>query len=261
MLVADLHRHLNDRFPFENGASWDPVGLQLGTLDDDAGIVAVCHEVDSDVVTHALSHGVDTLVSYHPLLFNPVTAVVDGQTPAGRALQLLRGGLSLIVVHTALDVATGGTGDALLEVFGVATIGSFADPGEESGFWIGRFGRLTQATTAASFASSVSEMLSTSVRFAGESEQQIQIVGVVPGSGSAYIPEAAGVVDVLVTGDVSHHRAQDAVQRGLVVVDAGHIPTERPGVDHLYASVCDVAPDAVFIAGRPHPWKDVLWKT
>jgi putative NIF3 family GTP cyclohydrolase 1 type 2 len=126
---------------------------------------------------------------------------------------------------------------------------------------IGRFGRLGEATTAASFASTVSEVLSTSVRFAGESAQRIEIVGVVPGSGSAYIPEAAGIVDVLITGDVSHHRAQDAVQRGLVVVDAGHIPTERPGVEHLYASVCDVAPDAVFIAGRPHPWKDVSWKT
>jgi len=228
---------LNDRFPFENGAVWDPVGLQLGALDDDAGVIGVCHEVNGDVVTQALTSGVGTLVSYHPLLFDSVTAVVGGQTPAGRALRLLRGGLSLIVVHTAMDVAPAGTGDSLLEVFGMATIGS------------------------ASFASNVSEVLSTSVRFAGESEQTIRTVGVVPGSGSVYIPEAAGVVDVLVTGDVSHHRAQDSMQRGLAVVDAGHIPTERPGVEHLYASVCDVAPDALFIASDPHPWRDVQWKT
>lgn len=261
MLVADLHGQLNDRFPFENGAVWDPVGLQLGALDDDAGVIGVCHEVNGDVVTQALTSGVGTLVSYHPLLFDSVTAVVGGQTPAGRALRLLRGGLSLIVVHTAMDVAPAGTGDSLLEVFGMATIGSFADPGEESGFWIGRHGRLAEPTTLASFASNVSEVLSTSVRFAGESEQTIRTVGVVPGSGSVYIPEAAGVVDVLVTGDVSHHRAQDSMQRGLAVVDAGHIPTERPGVEHLYASVCDVAPDALFIASDPHPWRDVQWKT
>jgi dinuclear metal center YbgI/SA1388 family protein len=252
---------LDERFPFENAAAWDPVGLQLGAFGDDAGMVAVCHEVSEDVVEWSLTNGVNTLVSYHPLLFDPITAVVDGPTPAGRALRLLRSGLSLIVVHTAMDVASGGTADALLEVLGVATIGSFADPSEESGFWIGRYGKLAHATTAVSFSSTVSDRLSTPVQFAGDSEQQVQTVAVIPGSGSAYIAEAAAVADVLVTGDVGHHRAQDALQRGFVVVDAGHIPTERPGVEYLYASVRDAAPDALFVAGDPHPWEDVSWKT
>ena len=260
MLVADIHDSLDELFPFENAAVWDPVGLQLGAIDNDAGDIAVCHEVSEDVVAWSLANDVNTLVSYHPLLFDPITAVVGGPTPAGRALRLLRGGLSLIVVHTAMDLAPRGTGDSLLEALGVATAGSFADPGEESGFWIGRYGELEDATTAVSFASTVSERLSTTVRFAGDSEQQIKTVGVVPGSGSAYIAEAVGVTDVIVTGDVSHHRAQDAVQRGFVVIDAGHIPTERPGVEHLYASVLNVAPDAVFITSDPHPWEDISWK-
>jgi putative NIF3 family GTP cyclohydrolase 1 type 2 len=42
---------------------------------------------------------------------------------------------------------------------------------------------------------------------------------------------------VLVTGDVSHHRAVSAVDQGLSIIDAGHIPTERPGMMALRAAL------------------------
>lgn len=32
------------------------------------------------------------------------------------------------------------------------------------------------------------------------------------------------------TGDVTHHRAVEARDAGLAVLDAGHAPTERPGM-------------------------------
>ena len=37
----------------------------------------------------------------------------------------------------------------------------------------------------------------------------------------------AGLVDVLVTGDVGYHDAQGARLRGLSLVDAGHAGTEK----------------------------------
>lgn len=260
VLVADLHSHLDDRFPFEDAASWDPVGLQLGAPDDEAGTVAVCHEVNAEVVRQSVESRVDTLVSYHPLLFDPVTAIVDGPTASGMALALLRSGVSLIVVHTAMDVAEGGTSDALLEALGALPGGSFADADEASRGRLGRFGDLDRDTTAGSFAETVSERLSTTVQIAGPVDASISRIAVLAGSGSDFIAEAADAGDVFVTGDVSHHRANEALQRGLVVIDAGHVPTERPGIRQLYASVRDFAPDAMFMTIDPHPWEDVSWK-
>ncbi len=261
MLVADLHRLLDERFPFADAADWDPVGLQLGDMAQDAGLVAVTHEVTEDVVESALSDGIATIVSYHPLLFDPVTALIAGRTPAGRALRLLQSRISLIVVHTAMDAAPHGTGDALLNSLGIRPTGSFAETADGSDHRIGRLGALPEAVPAGSFAERVSEQLATPVQIAGDPLSTVQVVAVVPGSGSSFIEEAAELADVYITGDISHHTAKSAEDRGLVVLDAGHIPTERPGVAHLYDAVRDIASDAVFMASDPNPWEDVSWKT
>ncbi len=261
MLVADIYRSLDERFPFANAAQWDPVGLQLGDLARSIDGVGVAHEVTDDVVDAVASYDINTLVSYHPLFFSPVTSVVAGKTPEGRAMRLIEAGVSLIIVHTAMDAAPLGTGDALLAVLGVESMARFAETDEGSGNWIGRSGSLPTPTTVGQFADLVSAQLSTLVHVAGDTNEAVGSVATVPGSGSSFIDEAAQVADVYLTGDVSHHRARQAVERGLVVLDAGHVPTERPGVDQLYDSVRNVVPDAVFIASDPHPWEDISWKT
>lgn len=261
MLVADLCNFLDERFPFANAPAWDPVGLQLGDVSQHIGLVAVAHEITNDVVERVCSSGVTALVSYHPLLFEPITALVAGPTPQGRALRLLQSGISVVVVHTAMDAATQGTGDALLASLGVEGSGAFAELDGHADSSIGRFGRLAQQTTADLFAALVADRLSAPVQIAGDPDSRIESVAVVPGSGASFVMEAAALADVYVTGDVSHHSARSAVDRGCVVIDAGHVPTERPGVALLYDSVGKLVPDAVFIADDPHPWEDISWKT
>ncbi|MGI9610915.1 MAG: Nif3-like dinuclear metal center hexameric protein [Acidimicrobiia bacterium] len=105
--------------PFELAAGWDPVGLQLGDPNSPVELVAVCHEVTHDVVEAAVGREVDLLVSYHPLLFRPTTRLVAGASAAGRAHRLVSAGVALGIVHTAFDVAPGGTADALAETLGL----------------------------------------------------------------------------------------------------------------------------------------------
>ncbi len=261
MLVADLLDSLDHRFPFVSAASWDPVGLQLGDPTREVDSIAVVHEVTDDVVQSVRSGEIKTLVSYHPLLFTPVTAITAGRHASGRAMSLLEAGVSVIVIHTALDAAPIGTGDALLASLGIEATGSLAETEAGSGNHIGRCGSLPEHMSAGSFASTVSQVLMTGVQIAGDRDATVQKVAVVPGSGASFIEEAAELADVYITGDVSHHRARSGSDRGLVVVDAGHIPTERPGVEYLYDSVRDLVSEAVFIASDPHPWEDVPWKT
>ncbi len=77
--------------------------------------MAVCHEVTTEVLEKVVGVGIDLLVSYHPLLFRPTTRLVAGRGPAGRAFVLAGEGVSLLVVHTAFDVSSGGTADALAD--------------------------------------------------------------------------------------------------------------------------------------------------
>lgn len=72
-------------------------------------------------------------------------------------------------------------------------------------------------------------------------------VAVSPGAGESRIAAAADAAcDVLVSGDISHHRVVEANDRGLSIIDPGHAATERPGMLRLHALVTElVAPDDV----------------
>ncbi|MPZ52372.1 MAG: Nif3-like dinuclear metal center hexameric protein [Acidimicrobiia bacterium] len=77
---------------------------------------------------------------------------------------------------------------------------------------------------------------------------EVSAVAVVPGSGSSLIAAArASGADALVTGDMSHHAMVEANDAGLAVIDAGHAPTEKPGMRRLRRLVADIGPEYVDI--------------
>lgn len=358
--VASVLAAIDAIAPFSKAASWDPVGLQIGDAEAAVGTAAVCHDVTEAVVGYLGGRPVDLLISYHPLLFHPQTALVAGPTPGGRALRLARSGVAVVAVHTAFDVARGGSADALAASLDLSDIGRFgpvwgedavkfvvfvpegdadrvaaamaeagagvignytqcsfridgtgtffpgagaeptagrpdrlnqesevrlemvapasrrdavaeavlaSHPYEEPAFdaydvqgntgTLGRLGTYPQPAALGEFADRVGAALGTAVRYAGEPDRPVNVVAVAPGSGSSLIGSAAGRADVLVTGDVSHHRALSALDRGLAVVDGGHVPTERPGLRALYAAVSEIVPDTRDLTRfDSHPWRE-----
>ena len=358
--IAQVVESLGLIAPFDKAAGWDPVGLQLGDPNRPASRVGVCHEVTEEVVASVEAHLVDLLVAYHPLLFRPTATLVAGTTPSGRAMRLLEAGIGLCVVHTAFDVADGGTADALAAALGLTDIVGFgpawaedslrfvtfvpeatadavaeamsaagagrignytgcsfrthgvgtfdapvgtdpvvgrrgernqqqevrlemlaprsardavaaaivaSHPYEEPAFdvvtvqsnsaMVGRVGSLDGDRPLDTFAAEVSQVLGSPVRQAGDGRSAVRRVAVLPGLGGDFIGQAVGAADVIVTGDVSHHRAREALDRGLAILDPGHAATERPGVASLYAAVSKIAQDAVDLTHLgASPWKE-----
>jgi dinuclear metal center YbgI/SA1388 family protein len=249
--VGQLLERLDARYPLEAAYDWDPVGIQLGGPTRPVGRVAVCHEVTAGVVDAVVAGDVTTLVAYHPLLFTPVLRLTDGPTAEGRALRLVEAGTALIVIHTALDTARPGTGDVALEALGLAVSGGFgAEPDRSE---VGRYSELDEPWTTEQVAARVGERLGVVPRIA-DAGRPIRRLGILPGSGGAFLPDAPGFVDAIVTGDVSHHRAIAARDAGVTVLDVGHSATERAGVGALYAAVRAVVPTAVHLDDDPDPW-------
>jgi putative NIF3 family GTP cyclohydrolase 1 type 2 len=126
----------------------------------------------------------------------------------------------------------------------------------DAGF-VGRVGTIGPATTLRSLAARVTGRCGGVVRIAGDPDRPIATVAVVPGSGGDLVDAAAGIADALVTGDIGHHRARRALDRGLSVVDPGHAPTERPGVRALYAAVAAAGTEVADLTGRDDsPWHE-----
>ncbi|MWV45268.1 Nif3-like dinuclear metal center hexameric protein [Paenibacillus sp. HJL G12] len=91
-------------------------------------------------------------------------------------------------------------------------------------YGLGRVGKLEQELSLADFAEVVKEQLDVPyVRVVGDLERVIKKAAVIGGSGARYYPAARfRGADVLVTGDVDYHTAQDALNAGITLIDPGH---------------------------------------
>jgi dinuclear metal center YbgI/SA1388 family protein len=131
--VGELVEQLGSSLHLNKAAGWDPVGLQFGDPTHRVSTLAVCHEVTTEVADQLIAAEVDLAVAYHPLLFRPVTSLVAGNSPAGRAFRLIANGVALMTVHTAFDVIAGGTADALADTVGLSDAVGFGPAwGEDS---------------------------------------------------------------------------------------------------------------------------------
>src|SRR5699024_10008306 len=61
------------------------------------------------------------------------------------------------------------------------------------------------------------------IRVSGDIKKQVKKIAILGGSGEKFIAEAhKQKADVLITGDITFHQAQEAIELGIVVIDAGH---------------------------------------
>jgi dinuclear metal center YbgI/SA1388 family protein len=122
---------------------------------------------------------------------------------------------------------------------------------------VGRLGRVEGALRLDGLVERVREALGpTPVRVAGDPARTVRCVAVVPGAGSEFLGLACSLgADAAVTGDVSHHRAREALDRGMALLDPGHAATERPGVRRLEALVREVGGECRSLLDLdPDPW-------
>jgi dinuclear metal center YbgI/SA1388 family protein len=114
-----------------------------------------------------------------------------------------------------------------------------------SGTGPGRLAEAPDGTTAARLAERCRERLGIQVRTAGDPDREVRTVALCGGAGAFLTPDAvAAGADVMITGDVKHHQALDAVASGLSVIDAGHHGTEWPFVSTLADVLSRSMPDA-----------------
>ncbi|WP_018923736.1 Nif3-like dinuclear metal center hexameric protein [Salsuginibacillus kocurii] len=91
-------------------------------------------------------------------------------------------------------------------------------------FGLGRVGNLSTQETLADFAARIKEPLGVSqLRMIGPEHGTVQRIAVLGGDGNKYWEDALkSGADVLISGDIKFHTAQDALMAGLYIIDAGH---------------------------------------
>lgn len=221
---------LEEGWPAHDALAWDRPGLQVGDPAREVDRVLVGLDVTMEVLAEAAVVPRTLLVAHHPLLLRPLAALTPATAAGALALRAAADGVAVAAAHTNLDAADDGTGtsDPVVSALGLHDVVPLLAPERPGSRPLGRVGDLAAATALGDVAHRVATGIGApSVRIVGPTDRIVRRVAVLGGAGADAVPEAlAAGADVLVTGDVRHHAALDALTLGLAVIDAGHHATE-----------------------------------
>ncbi|MBN1320945.1 MAG: Nif3-like dinuclear metal center hexameric protein [Thermoleophilia bacterium] len=367
MLVADLLRLLDRLAPAHLAQPGDNCGLLVGDEKAPVRRVLAALELTGPVLEEAVARSCDTVLTHHPLLFSPVSTLVESRPREALLRRLVAEHVTLIACHTNLDSARDGLAEiaaaalrlrntAPLEhaatgwcklvgfvpaealeavataVFaaGAGGIGNYRDcaftsqgtgwftpgpgseptvgevsrpertpevrwetvvprgrlgaairafvdahPYEEPAFdvyavedvlghvGLGRVGTLDAPMSVRALAEMTAQVCDLSAAsWCGDGARMVSRVGVLPGSGRGLLDAALGLCEVLVTGDVTYHDAERALESGLSLVDVPHGEFEwwafRRWVSEVLAEGLRDSSVSVGVSERWHaPWEHV----
>lgn len=240
MKVTDIENALFALAPKNLAEEWDNVGLMCGDEEQPVNRIFVCLELNAKTLSQAIDFRPDLIITHHPLIFKSLSSVTENTASGHYVRTLIKNNISLISMHTNFDKANGGMNDLLANALGLDDVRPYFDdeclsPEGKPISNIGRVGTLEPSMTLEDFSAFVRATLGCgNLRTVGDLSEEISTVALCSGSGGDLLGCAyhAGA-DVYLTGDISHHEAQSAVEIGLNLIDAGHFETENIICDFL----------------------------
>ena len=236
--IKDIINFTETFAPMNTAMEFDNVGLLVGGADKEVVKAVVALDITDAVVDEAVAKGAQLIISHHPVIFNPIKSVTDGDI----VYKLAQNGIAALCLHTNLDLSP---------IFGVNTCLAEAVGVKDGGFADGEclyIGKLDEAVTNAEFAAAVKVALGCKGLRYTLAEKQVQRVAICSGSGGDYVYLAKDQgADVLLTGEIKHHEILDAVKLGVAVVDAGHFKTEDVVIAPLCEKLSEKFRDVAFI--------------
>ncbi len=221
MNINEIINFTNTLAPYETAAEWDNVGLLVGDKNADVRRVLLALDITKAVVEEAREKGAELIISHHPVIFAPLSAL----TPDSPVYLAAKYGIAALCLHTNLDRAEQGVNTALADALGLKNTILYPDD-------FICVGEAENECPADEFAALIKERLNApSVRFTGG---RVSRVAVSSGGGGDGIMSAEKYgFDAFVTGELKHHQYIFANENGIAAFDAGHFPTEDIVIEPL----------------------------
>ena len=129
MKIKDIAERIETIAPLKLAQDWDNVGLLIGDAQHNVKNVLLTIDITDNVLTEAKRLKTDLIISYHPVIWNGLKKITT-EGKAAVVYELIRSGIAVFSIHTALDSAIGGVNDGLAEIIGISKaepIGDYVD--------------------------------------------------------------------------------------------------------------------------------------
>jgi dinuclear metal center YbgI/SA1388 family protein len=244
-LVEDIINVMERLAPSTLAESWDNCGLQAGSRFWPVRKIWVALDPLLQVIEAASHQKVDLLITHHPLMIKPITSI-DVDSPLGQVIEkAITTKIAIFAAHTNLDSASEGINDMLAGLLGIQNAipmvpaaglkSSSNDPQTIGGLGLGRIGCIDQAMSVEKLVQNLKATLGLEkVRVAGDQKMIVSTIAVCSGGGGGLLEAFFNSeAQVYICGDLRYHDARAAEERGRVLIDIGHFPSEHIMVGSL----------------------------
>lgn len=199
--LNEIIKFLEELFPPQYAENFDNIGLLAGRQDKEVSKIIVCLDCNKNIVREAIDEGAELIITHHPVIFNPVKRITDGDDFGEMLISALESGISIYSAHTNLDSAPGGLTDTVVEKLGLIPCSNMEGV-------LGRMCHTPEGTTAKALAAKIKREFGITKLFSTfTSDKAVNTVAVCNGGGGGSLVQTAKELgaDVYISGDLKHH--------------------------------------------------------
>ena len=228
MKIEQLYEYIENLLPKNTALEGDRIGLQIQAGRTEIRKLLITMELNDEVVIEAKNKECDCIVTFHPLIYKPLTQILDKERVGRNTTKLILSQIALFSVHTTFDAYFNGTSKILSDKLGLITE-RFLIPDENiKNTGIGIISKPVYPILQEQLVESLSEITNSPSRFCyGKPGKLVERIAIIGGSGSSYIDYAFDAeVDAFITADISYHTFHRAAGE-MMMIDPGHYEMEQ----------------------------------
>ncbi|MEO1095872.1 MAG: Nif3-like dinuclear metal center hexameric protein [Cyanobacteria bacterium J06638_28] len=266
MTIAELIDRFEVWAPPAWQEKWDNCGWQIepGVLDSPAHVL-VCLTPTLAVMQEAIAlqqqgTPINLIFAHHPLIFSPLKSVQKGHAIGDMVRLSITHGIGVYSAHTNFDQVANGTADVLAQLLQLESVESVVPTQPSVGY--GRVGTLATAPPLQQLLEQIQAALTPpNLIYSPEADltQPIERLAVLGGSGASFISDVVRTgAQAYLTSDCKFHQFQEARDRNLVLIDAGHYATERPACARLVDKLMGMGATWAKLSDRDEDFRQFL---
>lgn len=214
-------------FPPKTAWSDDSIGLQISNSKSRIKNVYLTLELNEDSISEALSYSSDLIITFHPLIFRPLSSITSNNRVGNLVTKLLKNDIGLYAIHTNFDSHPKGTSYELCKQLGFEKSDYLVRDSIIDGYGMGVIVELQESIKMNELLEKISMVSNSPLRYNNGAKDDIYKIAIIGGSGSSYIQEAYNQgCDVFITADIKYHDFH-SVDGKMAIIDPGHYEMEQ----------------------------------
>lgn len=214
-------------FPPKTAWSDDSIGLQISNSKSRIKNVYLTLELNEDSISEALSYSSDLIVTFHPLIFRPLSTITTDNRVGNLVSKLIKNDIGLYAIHTNFDSHPYGTSYELCKQLGFECSKFLIPDVNNDGYGMGVIIELENSIKINELLEKVADICNSPLKYNIGVNDNITKIAIIGGSGSSYIQEAYNQgCDVFITADFKYHDFH-SVDGKMAIIDPGHYEMEQ----------------------------------